>query len=240
MHRVDGRLDLVRARLAATQAPPDQDVSLGDQVAIPQRAVLVGEPDEFPGLGRPGRPARLDQQHQREQAEDLWLVRHQAGEEPAEPDRLGREILPGEPAARGRRVALVEDQVNHREDRRDSVGQVGPGGYAVGDPRVPDLAFRPDQPLSHRRLGDEERAGDLRGAQAAEQPERQRDLRLPRERGVAAGEDQPQPVILHGVLLGLALLGRFARRPAAPRPGPACPHVRPHGGGGRWPGSAPS
>ena len=40
------------------------------------------------------------------------------------------------------------------------------------------FALRPDEPLRHRRLGDEERAGDLRCRQAAEHPQRQRDLRV--------------------------------------------------------------
>ena len=48
-------------------------------------------------------------------------------------------------------------------------------------------------------LGDEERAGDLRRRQAAEQAQRQRDARLPGQDRVARHEDQAQHVVLHVV-----------------------------------------
>jgi hypothetical protein len=46
------------------------------------------------------------------------------------------------------------------------------------------------QSLRHRRLRDEEGACDLGGRQPAERAQRQRYLRLRRERGVTAREDQ--------------------------------------------------
>jgi hypothetical protein len=49
------------------------------------------------------------------------------------------------------------------------------------------------------------KARDLRSGEPAQQPERQSDLSAGGERWVTAGEDQAQPVIAHG-----ALLGRFA------------------------------
>ena len=42
---------------------------------------------------------------------------------------------------------------------------------------------------------DEERVRDVRRRDAAHEPQRQRDLRLARQRGMAAGEDEPQPVV---------------------------------------------
>jgi hypothetical protein len=49
--------------------------------------------------------------------------------------------------------------------------------------------------LRQRRLGNEERPGDLVRLETAERAQRQRDARLERERGVAAGEDQAQPLV---------------------------------------------
>jgi hypothetical protein len=66
------------------------------------------------------------------------------------------------------------------------------------DPGVADLAPCAQQPGGHRRLGDEEGAGGLRRAQAAERFEGKRHARGQRQRGVAAREQQPQPVVGEG------------------------------------------
>jgi hypothetical protein len=53
--------------------------------------------------------------------------------------------------------------------------------------------------------------GDLGGRQAAQQPQRQRHLRLGRERWMAAGEDEPQPLVGHArchEVLGGRLIAR--------------------------------
>ena len=53
--------------------------------------------------------------------------------------------------------------------------------------------------------GHEKRARDLVGLEAAERAQRQRDLGLERQRRVAAGEDQPQPIV--GDLAGVVESG---------------------------------
>jgi hypothetical protein len=65
--------------------------------------------------------------------------------------------------------------------------------------------------LGHRRLGHEERAGDLGRRQAADSAQCQRDLRRRRQRRVTAHEQQRQRVV--GVRRG-ALLARRERRGA--------------------------
>ena len=132
-------------------------------------------------------------------------------------------------------VALVEDQVDDGQHGPEPVGQVGLVRDPVGDPGVADLALGPDQPLGHGRLGHQEGAGDLGGGEPAQQPQGQRDLGAGGERRVAAGEDQAQPVVAHG-----ALLGRFV--PGVQQGGlgvpvlagrlPAQPVDRPVAGGG--------
>ena len=124
----------------------------------------------------------------------LGLVRHELGERTPEPDRLAREV----PAAS---IALVEDQVDDCEHGREAVREQVRGGYAKRDPGSLDLPLRPDEPLRHGRLGDEERAGDLLGLQPAERPQGERDLRIELERRVAAGEDELEPLVLdHGLV----------------------------------------
>ena len=82
------------------------------------------------------------------------------------------------------------------------------GRHAERDAGVPDLPLRADEPLGHRRLGDEKRAGDLGRAEAAERPQRERDLRVDGERGMAAREHELEPLVgegglVHGVLHSL-------------------------------------
>ena len=76
------------------------------------------------------------------------------------------------------------------------------------DPGVADLALRADEPLRERRLRHEEGARDLGRLEAADEAQRQRDLRLGRERRVAAGEDQLEPLVAdHGLLVVRELFG---------------------------------
>ena len=137
-------------------------------------------------------------QHQREQSVHLGLVGHQLGERTAESDRLCREVA-------ATAVALVEDQVDDREHGGDAVGKQVRRRHAERDPGLLDLAFRPDEPLRHRRLGDEKRARDLLCRQPAEAPQRERDLRVERERGVTAREDELEPLVRDGRLVHLVL-----------------------------------
>ncbi len=62
-------------RFAALQSRPSR-ANLG---AVPERAVLVGEQHQL-AVAHACLAARIVQQHQREQAEDLGLIRHQLRE----------------------------------------------------------------------------------------------------------------------------------------------------------------
>ena len=130
----------------------------------------------------------------------LGLVGHQLGERAPEPDRLGREVAAAA-------VALVEDQVDDREHRGEAVGEQVRRRHAERDPGGLDLALRAHEPLGHRRLGDEEGAGDLVGRQPAERPQRERDLGVERERRMAAGEEQLEPLVGDRRLVHLVLHG---------------------------------
>ena len=129
--------------IPAGHRPLQQVPALAELLPVPQRAVLVIEQDDL-AVAQPGRPARVVQQHQRQQREHLALVRHESGERPAEPDRLGGEVdAPASPA-------LVEHQVDHGEDRRQPVRQLMIGRHGERNAGVPDLVLRPRQPLAHR------------------------------------------------------------------------------------------
>ena len=58
-------------------------------------------------------------------------------------------------AGRGE-IPLVEDQIEGGQHRRQALGKPLGAGDLVGNARVADLSFRPDQSLGQRRLGNEE------------------------------------------------------------------------------------
>jgi len=95
----------------------------------------------------------------------------------------------------------MADEVDDIEDHVQAPGQIRRGGYFVRDPCGADLGLGADDALGHRwRLG-EKCVGNLLGRQAAYGAEGEGDLRLRRQSGMAAGEDKPQPVVGHIVLI---------------------------------------
>ena len=98
----------------------------------------------------------------------------------------------------GRQVALVEDEEEDGEHAGDAGREILRGRHPVGDARRLDLGLRAGDPLPHGGLLHQEGAGDLGHGQAADHAQRQRHAGLHRERRVAAGEDQPEPVVVDG------------------------------------------
>ena len=133
---------------------------------------------------------------------DLGLVGHQLGQQAAEPDRLGAQVLAHERVARAGRVALVEDQVDD--------GEHGAQPRRAGRPRAgrgTGSARRGSCPWRARAAAPSSAPG--RGTRARSRPcvspPSSRSVSATcaarRQRRVAAGEDQPQPVVVHGTLL---------------------------------------
>ena len=183
----DRRLQHIGATSAEGHRPIERGPAPLDLLVIPERSILIGQQDQL-ALREPRLAPRVVRQHQREQPVHLRLVRHQLGQRAVDADRLRGEVAAAP-------VALVEDQIDHRQHRGEPVGQEVGRGYAERDPGGLDLVLRADQPLRHRLLRDEEGAGDLLGGQAAERPEGQRDLAVERQRRVAAGEEQLEPLV---------------------------------------------
>ena len=170
---LDGRLDLVRPGLVAAQAGANDGVPLGDEIAVPGASILVGEADEVAGgVARAGRRAWASSINASSPSASGSSGMSDT-KQPREPDRLAAEVVAGEPPARRRDVPLVEHEVDHREHRAQPVRQLGVVGDAVGDVGGADLVLRADEPLRHRRLGHEERPGDLAGLEPPDEAERQ-------------------------------------------------------------------
>ena len=134
-------------------------------------------------------------------------VRHlrlrQRHQQSSQADGLRAEVH-AQPVATRRGVPLGEDEIDDVQDGVEPVGQDGLIGHDIRNPRIADLALRPHETLRHRRLGHEEGARNRIRLQAAQRPQRQRDLRVERQRRMAAGEDQPEPIVRD--LAGLQLV----------------------------------
>ena len=188
MARGDLGLQAVRAR---APRPLGQDgQSLVDHDVIPTGAVLFLEQHEVARLVGPGRATRVLEQHEREQGADVLVPGEQSIDESRQPDRLVAQLR-SEQLALGRRVSLVEHQVEHREHAVDTLRQELAWRHTVGDRGVADLALRPGEALRQGGLRNEERPRDLAGRQSGDRPQGQRDPGVHRERRVATGEEEP-------------------------------------------------
>ena len=112
-----------------------------------------------------------------------------------QPDGLGGEVPALQVRSRRAGVALVEDQVQHVQHRVEPLRPFGVRWHAERQAAVLDALFGAADAAGHGRLRDQEGPGDLRGGQAADGPQGQRDLRCGRQRGVAAQEQQDERVV---------------------------------------------
>jgi len=219
----DRRLEGVGAELPRRQGPLHQRPTLRDLPLIPARAVLVLQQHELARGGGPRHAPRLVEQHQGQQADHLRL-RQQRHQQTAQADRLAREVGPRQRLPRGGRVPLVEHQVDHLEHGLQPFRQLGLGRHPVGDARVADLGLGAHDPLRHGGGGEEEGARHLVGGEPADLAQGQGHAGVGGQGGVAAGEDQPELVVLHvplvplgGVLRGgVDLLRVVLRQPLEP------------------------
>lgn len=117
-----------------------------------------------------------------------------------EADRLGGQVDPGEVVAGGGGVALVEHEVEDAQHRPEACRELAPVGHGERLAARLHLRLGPADPLSHGRLGHQERGGDLPSGEPPDGPQGQRDRRARRQRRVAAQEQQPKRVVLLGGL----------------------------------------
>ena len=151
--------------------------------------------DRLPRRPDPGPHARGLDLHQRHQPVDLGLLRRELGEDPTQPERVVAQRGADPVLAGGGRVALVEHQVDHAEHGREPGGQRLAARHLERHPRLGQGALGAHDSLGHRGLGHEERPGDLRRGEPAQQPERQCDSGVGREHRMAGREHEPQQVV---------------------------------------------
>ena len=166
----------------------------------------------------PRRRARVLDQQQRQQTHHLGLLGEEAQQQAREADRLLAQRRADLRVAAGRRVALVEHQVDDRGDRGQARRALGRARRLERNLGGGDAALGARDPLLHRALADQERARDLLDRQPAHDAQRERDLLCRRQIRVAADEQQPQDVV--AVVRAVEPLGQRRLGIAASSPSP--------------------
>ena len=182
-----------------------------------QRPVLLRERHQRAVGADAGGTARVREQHEREQSRDLTVVGQQLPHGAGESDGFAGELRALEFGPGGRRVALVEDQVQHVQHDTQPLGAFGLGRQGERDITGLDRLLGPADALRHRRLRHQEGGGDLCGRETADRSQGERELRRRRQRGMAAQEEERQRVVAVGEQFRIRRrrderVGRNARR----------------------------
>src|SRR5204863_4819202 len=171
-----------------------------DEDLVPERPVLIEQQHGLARWPEPRPRARRLDLHERDQAVDLRLRRHEPGQDAAEAKRVLAEGGSHPVVTGGRRVALVEDEVDDLEHGRQAGGELGAAGDLEGDALLGEGPLGPDDALGDGRLWDEVRSRDLVGRQTAQQAERERHARLGREHRMTGDEHEAQEVVADAVV----------------------------------------
>ena len=163
----DRGLDAVRTE-PSTHPPAVASAARPRRIAeLPPSTVLFLEQHGLPVVADPrGKPCG-GQLQEREQAVDLGLVGDQPRQHPGLTDRLVGEVLPDPVAARRRRRALREHQVEDVQHRRQPFTALVGRRHLERDLRRAERLLRAGDPGLDRGGRHEERPGDLVAGQTA-------------------------------------------------------------------------
>ena len=128
---------------------------------------------------------------------DLGFPGLQADQHSAQSHRVRTERRPRPVVTGGGRIALVEDQVDDPEDGLEP-GRELVGGWQLNRTRGRSGSSSPGRSAAPSWSPGQERPGDLPGLQPAEGAQRQGDLGVEAEDGMAGGEDQPEQIVGDG------------------------------------------
>ena len=166
-----------------------------DQKPVPASAVLFGQGNRRSVRRYAGAKARRLDVHQGQQAKDLGLVGHEAGEDSAETLGLCAQGRADQVLAGSGRVALVEDQVDRPPAPKRGAHLVPCRAALRRQAGVAKRLLGADDALGNGRLAREESAGDFVRRQPADQAQGQRSARLARQYRMAGGKDQAEQFI---------------------------------------------
>src|SRR3954471_21373942 len=123
----DRGLQEVWSRIATERLGASERVEPSpDEELIPPGAILIEEQDRLARGARAGAQARGLDLEQRDEAVHLPLCRNELGEDPNQPESVLAERGPYPVIAGRRRVAFVEDEVDHFEHGREARRKLRP------------------------------------------------------------------------------------------------------------------
>ena len=183
-----------RSRAQPLRAIERREPALNQQ-PVPSPPILIEQQHRLALRPDARRGARRLDLHQRHQAVHFRFHRRQSRQHASEPLRVLAERRPHPVVAGGGGVALVENQVDHFEHRREPHGELGPGRHFVRHLLFGERALGADDALLNGRFGGEKRPRNLRRGEAGQQLQRQRHARFGRQHRMTRGEDQPQQII---------------------------------------------
>ena len=164
----DRSLNREWSRVVAAKSFLHQRHSLSDLLSIPTAPILIFEKDEISIFIHARVAPGIVKKHQREETGRFRGRRcHQHSHQPAETDCLHTKIGSHERTGSRRSVAFIEDEIDYGQYCVQPLVKVCRGRHHVWNARIVDFAFRPDEPLRHRRHWHEKRAGNFVGLEAA-------------------------------------------------------------------------
>ena len=126
---------------------------------------------------------------------NLRFTRREDGQDAAEAQCLLTERRSHPVVTRRRGVALVENQVDDFQNRRQPRGQLVSPRHLEWHLFIRECPLGPDDALRDGRLRDEERASDLGSGQASKETQRERDARVSGEHRATGRKYEPQEVV---------------------------------------------
>src|SRR5713101_9661862 len=126
---------------------------------------------------------------------DFGLCRCQFGQDTSETQRILAESRPQPVIASRRRVALVENEIDDLEHRRQTFGQLRPARNFEGNVFFSESPFGTDNTLSDSRFRNEKCPSDFLSRQASEQAKRERNASLGREHRMARDKNKAEKIV---------------------------------------------
>src|SRR5262249_55842077 len=144
-----------------------------DEQIIPASAVLIEEQDRLSHRAYPRLGTRCLNLHQSNQTVHLRLIRRKLSQNAAEAQRALAELRTHPVITSGRGVALIKDEIDDLEHRRQTGGKVSAARDFKRNALFGKRAFGPHDALRDRRFRDEEGTRDLFGGESSQEPERE-------------------------------------------------------------------
>ncbi len=168
--------------------------------------------------------------HQSCKAMHFGFLRHELGHDAAHPQRILAQIRAQPVVTGGRRITLVENQIDHFEHRRQALRSLLRAGQFEWNPRFRERAFGAHDPLGDRGLRSQKSARDFVGLQTAEQAQRERNACGLRQNRVTRDENKARQIVavvgvvetrsnrLHSRQLAAELLALVREQRISPQP----------------------